>query len=139
MLLRMYTRWGEKNGFSVEYIDYTQGEEAGIKSATIFLKGEYAFGFLKGENGVHRLVRISPFDAAKRRHTSFASIEVLPDVDDTIDVEINENDLKIDTYRASGAGGQHINKTDYGHNITTLPFTTHPFVFAWLFTQSLKS
>lgn len=121
MLLRMYTRWGEKNGFSVEYIDYTQGDEAGIKSATIFLKGEYAYGFLKGESGVHRLVRISPFDAAKRRHTSFASVEVLPDVDDNIEIEINENDLKIDTYRASGAGGQHINKTDSAVRITHLP------------------
>ena len=121
MLLRMYSRWGEKNGFSIEYIDYTQGDEAGIKSATIFLKGEYAYGLLKGETGVHRLVRISPFDAAKRRHTSFASIEVLPDVDDNIEVEINENDLKIDTYRASGAGGQHINKTDSAVRITHLP------------------
>lgn len=121
MLLRMYSRWGEKNGFAIEYIDYTQGDEAGIKSATIFLKGEYAYGLLKGETGVHRLVRISPFDAAKRRHTSFASIEVLPDVDENIDVEINENDLKIDTYRASGAGGQHINKTDSAVRITHLP------------------
>ncbi len=121
MLLRMYSRWGEKNGFSVEYIDYTQGDEAGIKSATILVKGEYAYGLLKGETGVHRLVRISPFDAAKRRHTSFASIEVLPDVDDTILIDINENDLKIDTYRASGAGGQHVNKTDSAVRITHLP------------------
>jgi len=121
MLFRMYTRWGEKNKFNIEYIDYTQGDEAGIKSATILVKGEYAYGLLKGETGVHRLVRISPFDANKRRHTSFASIEVLPDVDETIDVDINENDLKIDTYRASGAGGQHINKTDSAVRITHLP------------------
>ena len=121
MLFRMYTRWGEKNGFSIECIDYTQGDEAGIKSATILVKGEYAYGLLKGETGVHRLVRISPFDANKRRHTSFASIEVLPDVDDTITIDINENDLKIDTYRASGAGGQHINKTDSAVRITHLP------------------
>lgn len=121
MLFRMYTRWGEKNGFTIEYIDYTQGDEAGIKGATLFIKGEYAYGLLKGETGVHRLVRISPFDANKRRHTSFASIEVLPDVDDTIEVDINENDLKIDTYRASGAGGQHINKTDSAVRITHLP------------------
>jgi len=121
MLFRMYSRWGEKNGFAIEYIDYTQGDEAGIKSATIFIKGEYSYGLLKGETGVHRLVRISPFDAAKRRHTSFASVEVLPDVDENIDVEINENDLKIDTYRASGAGGQHINKTDSAVRITHIP------------------
>ncbi len=121
MLFRMYTRWAEKNKFSLEYIDYTQGDEAGIKSATILVKGEYAYGLLKGENGVHRLVRISPFDANKRRHTSFASIEVIPDVDDTIDIDINENDLKIDTYRASGAGGQHVNKTDSAVRITHLP------------------
>jgi len=121
MLFRMYTRWSEKNGFSVDYIDYTHGDEAGIKSATILVKGEYAYGFLKGETGVHRLVRISPFDANKRRHTSFASIDVLPDVDDNIEVVINENDLKIDTYRASGAGGQHVNKTDSAVRITHLP------------------
>jgi len=121
MLLRMYTRWSEKNGFSVDYIDYTQGEEAGIKSATILVKGEYAYGLLKGERGVHRLVRISPFDANKRRHTSFASIDVLPDIDDNIEVVINESDLKIDTYRASGAGGQHVNKTDSAVRITHLP------------------
>ena len=121
MLFRMYSRWGEKNGFTIEYIDYTQGDEAGIKSATILVKGEYAYGMLKGETGVHRLVRISPFDAAKRRHTSFASIEILPDVDDTIEIDINENDLKIDTYRASGAGGQHVNKTDSAVRITHLP------------------
>lgn len=121
MLLRMYTRWAEKNKFSIEYIDYTQGDEAGIKSATILIKGEYAYGLMKGETGVHRLVRISPFDANKRRHTSFASVEIIPDVEETIDIEINENELKIDTYRASGAGGQHINKTDSAVRITHLP------------------
>lgn len=121
MLFRMYTRWGENNGFSIEYIDYTQGDEAGIKSATILVKGEYAYGLLKGETGVHRLVRISPFDANKRRHTSFASVEVLPDIDDAIEIDINESDLKIDTYRASGAGGQHVNKTDSAVRITHLP------------------
>lgn len=121
MLFRMYTRWGEKSGYTIDFIDYTQGDEAGIKSATILVKGEYAYGMLKGETGVHRLVRISPFDANKRRHTSFASVEVLPDVDDNIEIDINENDLKIDTYRASGAGGQHVNKTDSAVRITHLP------------------
>ena len=121
MLLRMYTRWSEKNKFVVEYIDYAHGDEAGIKTATILVKGEYAYGLLKGETGVHRLVRISPFDANKRRHTSFASIDVLPDIDDSIEVVINENDLKIDTFRASGAGGQHVNKTDSAVRITHLP------------------
>lgn len=121
MLFRMYTRWAEKNRFSLEYIDYTQGEEAGIKSATILVKGEYAFGLLKGETGVHRLVRISPFDANKRRHTSFASVEILPDVDDNIEIQINENELRIDTYRSSGAGGQHVNKTDSAVRITHIP------------------
>lgn len=121
MLFRMYTRWAEKNGFETEIIDFMQGEEAGIKNATILIKGDYAFGFLKGEMGVHRLVRISPFDANKRRHTSFASVEVIPDIDDTIQVDINENDLKIDTYRASGAGGQHVNRTDSAVRITHMP------------------
>jgi len=121
MLFRMYTRWAEKNGFETEIIDFMQGEEAGIKNATILIKGEYAFGFLKGEMGVHRLVRISPFDANKRRHTSFASVEVIPDIDDDIQVDINENDLKIDTYRASGAGGQHVNRTDSAVRITHIP------------------
>lgn len=121
MLFRMYTRWAEKNGYETEIIDFMQGEEAGIKNATILVKGEYAFGFLKGEMGVHRLVRISPFDANKRRHTSFASVEVLPDINDDIHVDINENDLKIDTYRASGAGGQHVNRTDSAVRITHLP------------------
>ncbi len=121
MLFRMYSRWAEKNGYSMDVIDYSVGEEAGIKSATILIKGEYAFGLLKGESGVHRLVRISPFDANKRRHTSFASVEIMPEVNDDIDIEINENDLKIDTYRASGAGGQHVNKTDSAVRITHLP------------------
>ncbi len=121
MLFRMYTRWAEKNGYDTEVIDFMQGEEAGIKNATILIKGEYAFGFLRGEMGVHRLVRISPFDANKRRHTSFASVEVLPDIRDDIEVDINENDLKIDTYRASGAGGQHVNRTDSAVRITHLP------------------
>jgi len=121
MLLRMYTRWAEKNKFDVEFMDYMQGEEAGIKNATILVRGEYAFGLLKGEMGVHRLVRISPFDANKRRHTSFASVEVLPDLNDDIKVDINENDLKIDTYRASGAGGQHVNRTDSAVRITHIP------------------
>ena len=124
MLLRMYTRWAEKNGYTVDLVDYTQGEEAGIKSATVLIKGEYAYGLLKGESGVHRLVRISPFDANKRRHTSFSSVEVMPDIDEDVPVEINENDLKIDTYRASGAGGQHVNKTDSAVRITHLPTGT---------------
>lgn len=121
MLFRMYTRWAEQNGFTVDVIDYTQGEEAGIKSATLLVKGEYAYGLLRGETGVHRLVRISPFDANKRRHTSFSSVEIMPDVDEDIPIEINENDLKIDTYRASGAGGQHVNKTDSAVRITHMP------------------
>lgn len=121
MLLRMYSRWAEKNGYTVEIIDYTQGEEAGIKSATILIKGEYAYGLLKGETGVHRLVRISPFDANKRRHTSFSSVEIMPDIEEDVPIDINDNDLRIDTYRASGAGGQHINKTDSAVRITHLP------------------
>lgn len=121
MILRMYTRWAEKNGYEVDLIDYTQGEEAGIKGATILIRGEYAYGLLKGETGIHRLVRISPFDANKRRHTSFSSVEVMPDVDEDIEIDINENDLKIDTYRASGAGGQHVNKTDSAVRITHMP------------------
>jgi len=121
MILRMYTRWSEKNNYAVDIIDYSPGDEAGIKDATILIKGEYAFGYLKGETGVHRLVRISPFDSNKRRHTSFASVEVIPELEEDIEIEINENDLKIDTYRASGAGGQHINKTDSAVRITHLP------------------
>ncbi len=121
MLLRMYTRWAEKSGFKIEMIDYSAGDEAGIKGATVLIKGDFAFGFLKGESGIHRLVRISPFDSNKRRHTSFASVEIMPDVNDDIEIEINENDLKIDTYRASGAGGQHVNKTDSAVRITHIP------------------
>ncbi len=121
MLFRMYYRWSEQKAFSVEFIDYTPGEEAGIKSATMLIKGDYAFGLLKCERGIHRLVRISPFDGNKRRHTSFASVEVIPEVAEDIDIEIKESDLRIDTYRSSGAGGQHVNKTDSAVRITHLP------------------
>ncbi len=121
MLLRMYSRWAERHGCKVETIDYHSGEQAGIKSATILVKGEDAYGYLKTESGVHRLVRISPYDANARRHTSFSSVWVYPEVDDDIDVEINESDLRIDTYRASGAGGQHINTTDSAVRITHIP------------------
>ncbi|MCX8101263.1 MAG: peptide chain release factor 2 [Geminicoccaceae bacterium] len=121
MLLRMYLRWAEKHGYDVEWVEETPGEEAGIKSATIKIKGENAYGWLKTESGVHRLVRISPFDSQARRHTSFASVWVYPVIDDRIQVEINEKDLKIDTYRASGAGGQHVNRTDSAVRITHLP------------------
>ncbi len=121
MLLRMYLRWCEKNNFKVEFIDKQTMEEAGIKSATFIAKGTYAYGLLKGETGIHRLVRISPFDANKKRHTSFASVSVIPELSQEVAVEINETDLKIDTYRASGAGGQHVNKTDSAVRITHLP------------------
>jgi peptide chain release factor 2 len=121
MLLRMYSRWAERAGFAVEVADLLPGEEAGIKSATLFIKGLNAYGYLKGEHGVHRLVRISPFDANKRRHTSFASVEVLPEINDEIKIEIREEDLKIDTFRSSGAGGQHVNKTESAVRITHLP------------------
>lgn len=121
MLLRMYTRWCEKNDMSAETIELLDGEETGIRSATILVKGEYAYGQLKAENGVHRLVRISPFDAAKRRHTSFCSIHIWPQVDDNIEVDIREEDLRIDTYRASGAGGQHVNKTSSAVRLTHEP------------------
>ena len=121
MLLRMYLRWAEKNNYSTEIIDIQPGEEAGIKTATFTVTGKYAYGFLKAEVGVHRLVRISPFDFNRRRHTSFASVFVYPDIEDDIQVEINEDDLKIDTYRASGAGGQHVNKTDSAVRITHIP------------------
>ncbi|MBE7030861.1 MAG: peptide chain release factor 2 [Ruminococcaceae bacterium] len=121
MLLRMFTRWGERQGFSVETLDFLPGDEAGVKSATILLTGENAYGYLKSEKGVHRLVRISPFDASGRRHTSFASVEVMPEINDDIEININPEDLKVDTYRASGAGGQHINKTDSAIRITHLP------------------
>ena len=121
MLARMYRRWVERRGFGLEVIEYTEGEEAGIKSATFTVSGEYAFGLLSAERGVHRLVRISPFDAGARRHTSFASVAVAPVVGEAVEVEIEEKDLKVDTYRASGAGGQHVNKTDSAVRITHLP------------------
>jgi peptide chain release factor 2 len=121
MLARMYRRWVERRGFGLEVIEYTEGEEAGIKSATFTVSGEYAFGLLSAERGVHRLVRISPFDAGARRHTSFASVAVAPVVGEAVEVEIDEKDLKVDTYRASGAGGQHVNKTDSAVRITHLP------------------
>ena len=121
MLQRMYTRWAERHGMKVELIDYHSGEQAGIKSATLLVKGENAYGYAKVESGVHRLVRISPYDSAARRHTSFSSVWVYPVIDDNIEVEINESELRIDTYRASGAGGQHINTTDSAVRITHLP------------------
>ena len=121
MLSRMYSRWGERHGLKVELIDQHSGEQAGIKSATLLLKGENAYGYAKTESGVHRLVRISPYDSAARRHTSFASVWVYPVVDENIEVEYNESDLRIDTYRASGAGGQHINTTDSAVRITHIP------------------
>ncbi|PTQ12255.1 peptide chain release factor 2 [Sphingomonas oleivorans] len=121
MLQRMYTRWAERRGLKVELIDHHAGEQAGIKSATLLLKGENAYGYAKTESGVHRLVRISPYDSAARRHTSFASVWVYPEVDDDIDIVVNESDLRIDTYRASGAGGQHINTTDSAVRITHIP------------------
>ncbi len=121
MLLRMYLRWSEREGFQTEIIDYLPGEEAGVKSVTFTVNGDYAYGYLKAESGIHRLVRISPFDAGKRRHTSFASVFVYPEIQENIVVEINEDDLRIDTFRSSGAGGQHVNKTDSAVRITHLP------------------
>ena len=121
MLYRMYTRWATKNGYEVKELDYLEGEEAGIKSVTFEIIGENAYGYTKGEMGVHRLVRISPFDAGGRRHTSFASLEVLPEISDEIEIDINPDDLRVDTYRASGAGGQHINKTSSAVRITHIP------------------
>ncbi|HEX2906096.1 MAG TPA: peptide chain release factor 2 [Phototrophicaceae bacterium] len=121
MLERMYLRWAEDNGHKVEIIERSEGEEAGIKSVTMSIKGEYAYGYLQSEQGVHRLVRLSPFDAAHRRHTSFAKVELWPDIQGQIDIEINENDLKIDTYRAGGAGGQHVQKNDTAVRITHMP------------------
>ena len=121
MLYRMYTRWATKKGYEVKELDYLEGEEAGIKSVTFEILGENAYGYLKGEMGVHRLVRISPFDAGGRRHTSFASLEVLPEISDDVQIDINTDDLRIDTYRASGAGGQHINKTSSAVRITHIP------------------
>ena len=121
MLLRMYTRWAEKRGMKVEVLELHDGEEAGIKSATIHIKGHNAYGWLKTESGVHRLVRISPYDSQARRHTSFASVWVYPVIDDSIEIEVNESDCRIDTYRASGAGGQHVNTTDSAVRITHIP------------------
>jgi len=121
MLLRMYLRWGERHGFKTELVEVSPGEVAGIKSATIRFEGDYAFGWLRTETGVHRLVRKSPFDSGNRRHTSFASVFVYPEVDESIEIEINPADLRIDTYRASGAGGQHVNRTDSAVRITHLP------------------
>jgi len=121
MLLRMYTRWAEQHGYKVEWLEESSGEQAGIKSATVRVLGHNAYGWLKTESGVHRLVRISPFDSAARRHTSFSSVWVYPVIDDTIEIQVNESDCRIDTYRASGAGGQHINKTDSAVRITHLP------------------
>lgn len=121
MLLRMYTRWAEKQGFKVETLDYLPGDEAGIKSVTLAIKGHNAYGYLKAEKGVHRLVRISPFDASGRRHTSFVSCDVMPEFNDEIEIDIRSEDLKVDTYRASGAGGQHINKTESAIRITHIP------------------
>ncbi|MBO5200166.1 MAG: peptide chain release factor 2 [Clostridia bacterium] len=121
MLVRMYTRWAESHGFKVALIDFLDGDEAGLKSAVLRIEGENAYGYMKSEAGVHRLVRVSPFDASGRRHTSFASLDVMPEVDDTVEVEIRPEDLRVDTYRSSGAGGQHINKTESAIRITHLP------------------
>ena len=121
MLFRMYNRWVERRGFHADLMDYQVGDEAGLKSATIEVKGDYAYGFLKAESGVHRLVRISPFDANSRRHTSFVSVHVYPIVDDNVEIEINDEDVRVDTYRASGAGGQHVNKTSSAIRLTHAP------------------
>ncbi len=121
MLYRMYSRWAERHGFSVKLLDYLDGDEAGLKSASLLIEGLNAYGFLRSETGVHRLVRISPFDSSGRRHTSFASLEVMPEIDDDITIEIRDEDLKVDTYRASGAGGQHVNKTESAVRITHIP------------------
>ena len=124
MLMRMYVRWAERQGFKVTVLDLVQGEEAGIKSATLEIIGEYAYGFLKAEKGVHRLVRISPFDSQARRHTSFASVFVYPDIDDTIEIDLREEDIRMDVFRASGAGGQHVNKTSSAVRLTHVPTNT---------------
>ncbi len=121
MLMRMYLRWAERRGFKTEVLDLTEGEEAGIKGASVEIRGQDAYGFIRGEKGVHRLVRLSPFDQAHRRHTAFAMVEVLPVVEDTGELEINDDDLRVDTYRASGAGGQHVNKTSSAVRITHIP------------------
>ena len=120
----MYTRWALSNGYIVQELDYLDGDEAGLKSVTFLISGDYAYGYMKSEKGVHRLVRISPFDAGGRRHTSFASVEVLPEITEDIEIDINPDDLRIDTYRASGAGGQHINKTSSAVRITHIPTNT---------------
>ena len=124
MLLRMYLRWAERRGFKTEILDYTEGEEAGIKSASVEIRGAAAYGLTRGEKGVHRLVRLSPFDQAHRRHTAFAQVEVMPEVEEAGELEINEDELRVDTYRASGAGGQHVNKTSSAIRITHLPTNT---------------
>ena len=124
MLMRMYVRWAERHGFTVAILDLLPGEEAGIKSVSIEIKGEYAYGYLKAEKGVHRLVRISPYDSQSRRHTSFASVFVYPDIDDTIEVDLREEDIKMDVFRASGAGGQHVNKTSSAVRLTHIPTNT---------------
>jgi len=121
MLLRMYLRWAEEKEFKTDILDYLPGDEAGVKGVTVLVKGQYAYGYLRSEMGIHRLVRISPFDTGGRRHTSFASVFIFPELDDSIDIDINEKDLRIDTYRASGAGGQHVNKTSSAVRITHLP------------------
>ena len=121
MLYRMYVRWAERRGFKVQVLDYLDGDEAGIKSVTMLISGENAYGYLKSEKGVHRMVRISPFDASGRRHTSFSAVEIMPEVDNDTNIEIEDKDLKVDTYRASGAGGQHVNKTESAVRITHLP------------------
>ncbi len=124
MLYRMYCRWANSNGYTVQELDYLDGDEAGLKSVTFLVSGDYSYGYMKCEKGVHRLVRISPFDAGGRRHTSFASVEVLPEITEDIEIEINPDDLRIDTYRASGAGGQHVNKTSSAVRITHIPTNT---------------
>ena len=121
MLLRMYLRWGERNNFKIEIINQVQGDVAGLKNVTVLIEGRNAYGYLRREKGVHRLVRISPFDSNKRRHTSFASVEIIPDLDSSAEIEINADEIKVDTYRASGAGGQHVNKTDSAVRITHIP------------------
>jgi peptide chain release factor 2 len=124
MLFRMYMRWAEKEGYKTEVLDFQHGDEAGVKSATFTVSGDFAYGYLSAETGVHRLVRISPFDSASRRHTSFASVSVYPEIDDTVEIEIDDTELRVDTYRASGAGGQHVNVTDSAVRITHLPTGT---------------
>ncbi len=121
MLIRMYLRWAERHNFKTEFLDFLPGDEAGTKSATIMFKGRWAYGYLRSELGIHRLVRISPFDTSGRRHTSFASVMVMPELDDDLDIDIDEKDLRVDTYRASGAGGQHVNKTDSAIRLTHIP------------------